>query len=97
MRPRLTGTMDKESSPYEQVTNYYEALVYAGLNVFSDEFDDELIADVACIALNQLPCWYIRHSVYAHHYIPEEKHAEMQKLAYQAIDYALAKLGISPS
>lgn len=86
--------MLRGASPFELVRNYYEGMVFKGLRDFTDELGKELMADVACIALSQLPSWYIRHTVYAQHYLSEEQQPEMQKMAYRAIDYALANLNL---
>lgn len=49
---------------FEQVHNYYERLVFERVmshSVLHSDFSPEMLADVACIALNKLPPRYVRH------------------------------------
>lgn len=52
---------------FESIHNYYEQLVMDYLvEELAPELglsDDELLADIACLALNHLPARYIRHDV----------------------------------
>jgi len=49
---------------FEQVHNYYERLVFERVMdhaTHHQDFTSEMLADVACIALNKLPPRYVRH------------------------------------
>ena len=64
---------------FEQVHNYYERLVFEAVvrraSAFED-FTNDMLADVACVALNRLPARYVRHDVDMMFYLTEqERHA----------------------
>jgi len=64
---------------FEQVHNYYERLVFEEVarrsHTFAD-FTSDMLADVACVALNRLPARYVRHDVDMMFYLTEhERHA----------------------
>lgn len=48
----------------------------------------ELLADVACVALNRLPPRYIRHEVDFVFYLSERERAESERHLAEAVDYA---------
>jgi hypothetical protein len=48
----------------------------------------ELLADVACVALNRLPPRYIRHEVDFVFYLSERERAESERLLEEAVEYA---------
>ena len=61
------------------IRNYYEPLVLDKIRALLAATDkannNDYIADVACIALNQLPPRYVRHSIDTSFYLtPEEQH-----------------------
>jgi hypothetical protein len=64
---------------FEQVHNYYERLVFEEVARRShsfQEFTSDMLADVACVALNRLPARYVRHDVDMMFYLTEqERHA----------------------
>ena len=64
---------------FEQVHNYYERLVFEEVARRSQAFNDftsDMLADVACVALNRLPARYVRHDVDMMFYLTEhERHA----------------------
>ncbi len=70
---------------FEQVHNYYERLVFEDVARQSDahpDFTADMLADVACVALNRLPARYIRHDVDMMFYLTEhERHAIEQSMA----------------
>jgi len=83
---------DDISSTFESITNYYERLVFRRLSAFSDELTDEELADAACIALNHLPTWYIRHSVDAQYFLDDEKVAEMNQKANRVVEDSVTQV-----
>jgi hypothetical protein len=48
----------------------------------------ELLADVACVALNRLPARYIRHEVDFVFYLSERERAETERQLAEAVEYA---------
>ena len=70
---------------FEQVHNYYERLVFEDVARQSEAhpgFTADMLADVACVALNRLPARYVRHDVDMMFYLTEhERHAIEQAMA----------------
>lgn len=64
---------------FEQVHNYYERLVFEEVVRRSQaypDFTNDMLSDVACVALNRLPARYVRHDVDMMFYLTEhERHA----------------------
>ena len=50
--------------------------------------NDELLADVACVALNRLQPRYIRHEVDFAFYLSERERNEGERLVLDAVEYA---------
>lgn len=69
---------------FEQVHNYYERLVFedvARLSEAHKDFTADMLADVACVALNRMPARYVRHDVDLMFYLTEhERHAIEQSM-----------------
>ena len=78
---------------FEQVHNYYERFVFddvARLSEAHQDFTSDMLADVACVALNRLPARYVRHDVDMMFYLTEhERHAIEQSLA-ECLTFAFA-------
>ena len=80
---------------FEQVHNYYERLVFERVmyhSSFHTDFTSEMLADVACIALNKLPPKYVRHEVDLVFYRTDAENAMMHanlnlvvKLAFETV------------
>ena len=70
---------------FEQVHNYFERLVFEEVVRLSHgylDFSADMLADVACVALNRLPARYVRHDVDMMFYLTEhERHAIEQSIA----------------
>lgn len=81
---------------FEQVHNYYERLVFEDVaRMFSShpDFTADMLADVACVALNRLPARYVRHDVDMMFYLTEhERHAIEQSMA-EALTFAFGFVG----
>lgn len=76
----------------DNIQNYYETLVIETLakEIEGQEFDEDVLTDVLCIALNHLPPRYIRHEVDMFFYTsPTERH-EVEEKARKAVIDALA-------
>ena len=79
---------------FEQVHNFYERLVFEEIarRAVGDyrHFTPEMLCDVACVTLNQLPVRYVRHDVDLMFYLtPEERQADAQAMA-EALKFAFA-------
>jgi len=70
-----------ERGVYEAVARLAER--HPGLN-----HSAELLADVACVALNRLPPRYIRHEVDFAFYLTESERCEGERLVFEAVEYA---------
>lgn len=81
---------------FEQVHNYYERLVFEDVARLSESYatySADMLADVACVALNRLPARYVRHDVDMMFYLTEqERHAIDESLA-EALTYAFTLVG----
>ena len=81
---------------FEQVHNYFERLVFEEVVLLLHRylyFCADMLADVACVALNRLPARYVRHDVDMMFYLTEhERHAIEQSIA-EALAYAFRFVG----
>ncbi|MGV2873362.1 late competence development ComFB family protein [Colwellia sp. E150_009] len=75
----------------DDIHNYYEKLVmqHFTLSKFNEKYDEDFIADLICIVLNQLPTRYIRHEVDMAFYLPASERFEMETKVKKAVDKAL--------
>lgn len=73
------------------IHNYYEKLVmhYFTLGKYNEKYDDDFLADLTCVVLNQLPARYIRHEVDMAFYLPASEHFEMEEKVKKAISKAI--------
>lgn len=81
---------------FEQVHNYYERLVFeevARRSIHQPDFTPAMLADVACVALNQLPARYVRHDVDLVFYLTERERHEIALGLAEALEYAFAFVG----
>jgi hypothetical protein len=76
---------------FEQVHNYYERLVFEEVarrsHAFSD-FTSDMLADVACVALNRLPARYVRHDVDMMFYLTEHERHAIELSLEEALQFA---------
>lgn len=75
----------------DDIHNYYEKLVvqHFALSKFNEKYDEDFIADLTCVVLNQLPTRYIRHEVDMAFYLPASERFEMETKVKQAISKAI--------
>ena len=76
---------------HDDIHNYYEKLVvqqFSKLKV-EEKYDQDFIADLTCVVLNQLPARYIRHEVDMAFYLPASDRFEMENKVDIAIKKAL--------
>lgn len=81
------------SMHFEQVRNYYERLVFEAVLARANadrqnKYSDELLADVACVALNRLPPRYMRHEVDLVFYLTGDEREAMELALDAALDFA---------
>jgi len=76
----------------EQIHNYYERLVLDEVvrRVRDDEYvTADMVADMACVALNRLPARYVRHDVDLIFYLTEEERRQSDMALDAAIELAI--------
>jgi len=75
----------------DDIHNYYEKLVtqHFSLSKFEEKYDEDFIADLTCVVLNQLPTRYIRHEVDMAFYLPASERFEMEVKVKKAISKAI--------
>ncbi|MGK0442308.1 MAG: hypothetical protein ACJA0N_002117 [Pseudohongiellaceae bacterium] len=73
------------------VHNYYEPLVLDQLKqaLVGKDVDGEYIADVSCVALNNLPARYIRHDVDMMFYLSSQERSEINDRVTTAVKEAI--------
>lgn len=81
------------SADFSSVRNHNERAVYEAVVRHADRFPGlahqrDLLADVACVALNRLPPRYIRHEVDFVFYLSERERGESERQLLEAVDYA---------
>ena len=76
---------------FEQVHNYYERLVFEEVvrraQVHPD-FSNDMLADVACVALNRLPARYVRHDVDMMFYLTEQERQAIELSLEEVLQFA---------
>lgn len=75
----------------DDIHNYYEHLILErieGLDLVNTKSED-YIADLCCLALNQVPPRYIRYEVDMAFYLPQNERHQMEMNAVNAIDKAM--------
>jgi hypothetical protein len=78
----------------DDIHNYYEHLVLErittlGLNKTKNE---DYLADLCCLALNQIPPRYIRFEVDMSFYLPQSERQQMEMNAVNAVSQAISFL-----
>lgn len=75
----------------DDIHNYYEKLVmqHFTLSKFNEKYDEDFIADLTCVVLNQLPSRYIRHEVDMAFYLPASERFEMETKVKEAISKSI--------
>jgi hypothetical protein len=78
----------------DDIHNYYEHLVLEqieGLELNKIKSEDYL-ADLCCLALNQLPTRYIRYEVDMAFYLPQSERKQMEMNAINAVKHGMTYL-----
>ena len=81
------------SADFTTVRNHNERAVFDAVRRLAPQYpglahDPELLADVACVALNRLAPRYIRHEVDFVFYLSERERGESDRQLMEAIEYA---------
>lgn len=85
---------------FQSVHNHQEGIVYELITALSSRYpalsgNEELLADVACLALNSLSPRYIRHEVDLHFFMTDGERALNQAAARKAVEAAFERIGRS--
>ena len=80
---------------FDQVHNYYERLVFEEVARRAHEpshmeFTSDMLADVACLALNRLPARYVRHDVDMMFYLTEQERQAMERAMDEVMKFSFA-------
>ena len=81
---------------FEQVHNYYERLVFEEVVRMSESYSHysaDMLADVACVALNRLPARYVRHDVDMMFYLTEHERQAIEESLGEALSFAFSLVG----
>lgn len=81
------------SVDFTSIRNHNERAVCDTVLAMAPQFpgvasNDELLADVACVALNRLQPRYIRHEVDFSFYLSEKERHESERLVHDAVEFA---------
>lgn len=77
---------------FSSLYNHHEREVFAVVAETAPQFpalnNEDLLVDVACVALNRLPPRYIRHEVDFSFYLTEPERLEIDAAIQEAVTYA---------
>jgi hypothetical protein len=77
---------------FDTIHNYHERLVFDAVGATAPRFsqlqDPQLLADVACVALNRIPPRYIRHHVDLAFYLTAKEHDAADRMVDEAVTFA---------
>jgi Late competence development protein ComFB len=81
------------AADFSSVRNHNERAVFDAVKQHAERYPGiahsaELLADVACVALNRLPARYIRHEVDFVFYLSDRERVDSERLMLDAVDYA---------
>lgn len=83
-----------------EIRNYYEQMVqdylWERMTNESDPPGPGFLEDVACLALNNLPPRYVRHSVDMGSHLSDSEYAEIQQRVATAVEDAIARVRERP-
>jgi hypothetical protein len=91
---RLRGALEKRMVfNFDQVHNYFERLIFEDVARKAAEYPDftmDMLADVACVALNRLPARYVRHDVDMMFYLTEQERHAIELSMVEALQFAFS-------
>ncbi len=78
---------------FESIHNHYEHLVIDRIRELAEagktpSSESDYLEDVACVALNQLPARYVRHTVDLVFYMTPDERAAMTRAVEESVDNA---------
>lgn len=76
---------------FDTIHNHHERNVFDAVRQAAPRFphlSDELLVDIACVALNRLPPRYIRHEVDFAFYLTDRERSENERLIEEAVGFA---------
>lgn len=77
---------------FSSLYNHHEREVFGVVAEIAPQFPalntNELLVDIACVALNRLPPRYIRHEVDFSFYLTESERLEIDAAIHEAVTYA---------
>ena len=80
------------SADFDSIFNYHERAVFEAVSVAAASHPhlqgSELLADIACVALNRLPPRYIRHPVDFSFYLSEKERHAIDEAIKEAVEFA---------
>ena len=81
------------AADFTSVCNHNERAVFEAVSRHADRYpglthNPELLADVACVALNRLAPRYIRHEVDFVFYVSERERGDSERQLLDAVEYA---------
>jgi hypothetical protein len=81
------------AADFTSVRNHNERAVFEAVSLHAERFPGlahsaELLADVACVALNRLAPRYIRHQVDYVFYLSERERGDSERQLLDAVEYA---------
>jgi hypothetical protein len=91
----VTRTPDMNIN-FEQVHNYFERIVFEDVASRASQYPNysaDMLADVACVALNRLPARYVRHDVDMMFYLTEKERHAIDESVNEALAFAFSFVG----
>jgi hypothetical protein len=78
----------------DDIHNYYEHLVLERIEILglNKSNNEDYLADLCCLALNQIPPRYIRFEVDMSFYLPQSERQQMEMNAVNAVNQAASFL-----
>jgi len=84
----------------DNIHNHYEKLVFDEVLIQQSKtgkaLDENMLEDVVCVALNNLPARYVRHSVDIAFYLTMPEREQMEKLVRNAVTDAFTLVSKNP-
>ncbi len=80
------------SSEFQSIYNHHERTVMELVRTMGStrhaHMQGDILADVACVALNRLPPRYIRHEVDFAFYLSDKERADTERAIAEAVNFA---------
>ena len=79
------------SADFESIHNHHERIIFEAVSSGAARYPQiprELLADVACVALNRLPPRYIRHEADFSFYLSEKERADNELAVREVVEDA---------